>query len=234
MRPIFHKCHVTLLTLAALSLFASGTQAQNGNPNPGVIPPDARYHGLTYSEWQARWWQWVFSLPAANNPILPGGNVLQGQTDHVWFLTGVFGTEVRDITIPAGTALFVPIVNTECSTIEPPPFHGDNEAELRACAKAFIDSTSGLACEIDGASLQNLSAYRHQSPLYMFGPLPEDNLLGVPAGTTALSVDDGIYLLLTPLPVGDHTIHFTGTFAELGTIDTTYHITVVSGRKAGG
>jgi hypothetical protein len=201
--------------------------AKSNAGNPGIIPPGAKYHGLSYGEWQAKWWQWVFSLPAANNPIIPGGDVLQGQSDHVWFLAGVFGIEVRSITIPAGTALFLPIVNTECSTVEPPPFHGDNEAELRSCAKEFIDNTSDLAAEVDGVNVQNLAAYRHQSPLFTFGPLPEDNILGLPAGTTAQSVDDGIYLLLAPLSVGEHMIHFTGTFEVGGTIDTTYNIIVM-------
>ena len=100
-------------------------------------------------------------------------------------------------------------------------------AELRACAKEFIDNTSDLAAEVDGVNVQNLAAYRHQSPLFTFGPLPEDNILGLPAGTTAQSVDDGIYLLLAPLSVGEHMIHFTGTFEVGGTIDTTYNIIVM-------
>jgi hypothetical protein len=104
--------------------------------------------------------------------------------------------------------------------------------ELRACAKMIIDNSSNLAAEIDGVPVQHLAAYRHQSPLFVWGPVPADNIVGAPAGTTALSVDDGVYLLLTPLPPGTHTIHFTGTFngpdpVVMGTIDTTYQITVV-------
>jgi hypothetical protein len=47
-------------------------------------------------------------------------------------------------------------------------------------------------------------------------------------GCAANRPDDGIYLLFARLPVGTHTIHFTGTFEEpgAGTIDTSYHITV--------
>src|SRR5215472_9058485 len=220
--------HFLILVLVGPLLvitMASPVQAALGNP--GIIPPQAIYASHSYSEWQARWWQWVFSLPATDNPIIPGGNVLQGQSDHVWFLAGVFGVEERSITIPPGTALFFPIVNTECSTVEAPPYHGDNEAELRACAQAFTDATSDLAAEIDGRSVLNLPSYRHQSPLFTFGPLPADNLLGMPVGTTAQSVDDGIYLLLPPLSVGEHTIHFAATVEGVGTLDTTYFITVV-------
>jgi hypothetical protein len=116
--------------------------------------------------------------------------------------------------------------------VEPDPFHGDNEAELRACAKGWIDDSFGFAAEIDGAPVQNLPAYRHQSPLFTFGPLPANNLLGAPEGTTASSVDDGVYLMLKPLSVGAHSIHFIGTLDGAGTIETTYQILVVPGGSA--
>ena len=44
-----------------------------------------------------------------------------------------------------------------------------------------MDNTSGMFAVIDGVPVNNLDAYRVESPLFEFGPLPEDNLLGVPA-----------------------------------------------------
>ena len=84
---------------------------------------------------------------------------------------------------------------------------------------------------IDGVPVSNLSDYRVQSPLFEF-TLPEDNVfayfgMDAPAGTTSPAVDAGVYLLLAPLRVGEHTLEIRGTFDELGyTIDTTFHITV--------
>lgn len=221
--------HVIALGALVMLLIAGRAQAGSQNANPGIVPHQARYHGLTYEQWQARWQQWALSIPAdANHPFFPGGNVLQDQTDHVWFLAGVVGSsEVRSITIPAGTALFFPVVNAECSTVEAPPFHGDNHASLSSCANAHIDHTSGLAATIDERPVKQLDSYRGESPLFEFGPLPDPNVLGVKAGLKGKSVDIGIYLLLRPLSVGKHTIHFTATFDEFGvSIDTTYHITV--------
>ena len=89
---------------------------------------------------------------------------------------------------------------------------------------------------IDGVPATNLDAYRVESPLFEFGPLPANNLLqlfGVdaPAGTTSLSVDAGHYLLLAPLSPGRHVVRFGGTFDELGfSIDTTFVITVQGGK----
>lgn len=153
------------------------------------------------------------------------------------FLAGIGGGATFAITIPPGTPIFFPVVNAECSVLEPDPFHGDDEAELRACANGHIDNTSDLFATIDGVPVNNLDAYRVESPLFEFGPLPEDNLfalfgLDAPAGTTSLAVDAGVYLLLAPLNVGTHVLQFGGTFDEFGfSIDTTYNITVVPTKK---
>jgi hypothetical protein len=221
---------LVLVTLLAVS---SDALAKGGNKNPGVIPPNAKYRGLTYGEWAARWWQEALSIPVVDgeHPLISGGAF--GGKGGVVFLSGVGGGVTVEITIPAGTALFFPVVNSECSILEPDPFHGDDEAELRACANGHIDNTSGHFAEIDTVPVNNLDAYRVQSPLFEFGPLPAHNFfdffgLPAPAGTTSPSVDAGVYVLLAPLKVGTHTVHFRGTFDGLGfSIDTTYIITVV-------
>ena len=43
-----------------------------GNKNPGVLPPSSRIQGLTYGEWSAKWWQYVFSIPTPENPLEGG------------------------------------------------------------------------------------------------------------------------------------------------------------------
>jgi hypothetical protein len=210
--------------------------------NPGVLPPQSHPFGKTYGEWEAAWWQWAFSLPADHNPLTNTAPVIAGQTGNVWFLAGTFVTEpemngvnlgrvTRDETIPAGKALFFPLVNGEASTAEG---NGSTEAELRAVAKGFADATvpSSLFVQIDGRSLQGLASYRAQSPLFTYGPLPDNNILGLPAGTISQSVADGYHVMLTPLSVGQHTLHFGGTSESPGFTfieDITYHITVAPG-----
>jgi hypothetical protein len=221
--------HVCGLAVVVGLVIAGPVTAQAKEGNPGIVPHQARYHGLTYGQWQARWWQWALSIPAdASHPFSPGGNVLQDQTDHVWFLASVVGsTEVRSIRVPPGTALFFPVVNVECSSLEPPPFYGGDDATRKDCANGHIDNTSGLSATIDGTAVRGLDAYRGDSPDFGFGPLPDPNALGLQGGSVGRSVDAGIYLLLTPLPAGEHTIRVAGTFDEFGvSIDTTYTITV--------
>jgi hypothetical protein len=211
----------------ALLFTTSPAPAAGRNPNPGIIPPGSTYRGLTYGEWGALWWSTLFAIPVVDgdHPLFSGGAF--GEDKGVVFLAAVGGGATIDVTVPAGASLFFPVINAECSVLEPDPFHGDNEAELRACANGNIDHTSGLSAVIDGVPVNNVGAYRVESPLFEFGPLPADNVFGAPDGTTSLAVDAGVYLLLAPLNPGKHTIQVKGTQDDLGfTIDTTFHITV--------
>jgi hypothetical protein len=165
-------------------------------------------------------------------------NGAHGQLGPVWFLTGVInvsGTAERDCTVPAGKALFFPILNVECATLED---NGSTEAELRDCTTSFMALATGVAAEIDGVPIQNVQDYRASSPLFTYGPLPGNNVLQLfgfdaPAGATSLSVADGFYLMLAPLSVGQHSIRFTGTFGDPFnfTLDITYYLTVAPGAK---
>ena len=166
-----------------------------------------------------------------SHPYLSGG-AFDGEQGVV-FLTASGNGASFDITIKTGTPILCPILNAECSMLEPEPFHGDTEAELRACANGHLDNSSGLFAIIDGVPVKNLGDYRVESPLFEF-TLPEDNLfeffgLDAPAGTTSPAVDAGVYLLVAPLRTGQpHTIRVGGTFDNLGfSIDTTFQITVV-------
>lgn len=204
--------------------------------NPGVMPPQATAFGMTYGEWSAKWWQWAFSLPVDQNPFFDEGgscsNGANGQAEPgpVWFLTGVInvsGTAVRACTVPAGKALFFPLINVECSTLEPDPFHGNNKTELAACATGF--HFGNVSAEIDGVPVQDLNGYLKKSPLFTF-TVPPNNVLGVAAGT-GQSVSNGYYLMLAPPSVGEHEIHFGGTFTDFAfTLDITYRLTVAQRR----
>jgi len=233
------------LLLAALVVVPAS--AGGGKDVAQVVPPDANPYGHSYAEWSALHWQWLYSMPVDKNPVFDTADCSEGQSGKVWFLGGTFALTVvepgvnlglvdRDCTIPAGTALFFPLVDNETSTIEG---NGTTEAELRDLVGFFSDfiDPDSLFCQIDGKSVQNLTTYRVQSPLFTFGPLPDNNVLqsfGVdaPEGSTSPAVSDGVFVMLKPLSVGTHLLHYGGTL-DLSSIggpvfiqDVTYHITV--------
>jgi hypothetical protein len=239
-----------IAVIGVVLLILTATIASAKNPNPGVLPPNSHSFGMTYGEWSAEWWQYVFSLPVDNNPLFDdtGEKCAVGQSGKVFFLVGtvtivevspnvVLGEAERDCTVPAGKAIFFPIINSECATAEG---NGTTDEELRSCAELFVNHAGDLQAEIDGVPVQKLEMYRAESPLFSYGPLPGNNILqffgfDAPAGTTSPSVSDGFYLMLAPLSAGEHTIHFSGnqtfTQAEDGfdfqfILDITYNLTV--------
>jgi hypothetical protein len=196
-------------------------------------------YGMSYGEWSVKWWQWAYGLPVTGHPLFDetGANCAAGQSGPVWFLGGVFnasGTAVRDLcTVPVGKALFFPIVNVEwdnfCPVLDPPL----SIDELRLQAKLAMDSVRDLVCEVDGAPLMNLASYRFVGDPFGVN-MPSDNIwqaFGCPyePGYYEPLVPDGVFLMLAPLPAGQHTIYFRGTIDFFGTPFTpeiTYNLTV--------
>jgi len=214
-----------LQLVPALKANIPGAKVESAsNANPTVLPPVSAAHGHTYAEWSEKWWQYVFALPLDKNPIV-GADCRNGQSGQVWFL--VAGPTTVTCTIPPGKTLFFPIINSECSNLEGPPFFGADAAARLACAKSFIDSATDLVATIDGVAVQNLIAYRFQSPDFTF-TVPDNNILGAPGPVSGQSTADGYYLMLTPLSAGHHTIHVAGTltFGGVFSIDTTFILTV--------
>ena len=230
---------VGLLTVSVPEVYAA-------NKNPGVIPPNASPYGMTYGEWSAKWWQWTYSLPVDRNPSFDENgscaNGTYGQFGPVWFLAGVInesGTAVRNCTVPAGKTLFFPIINAEDATLE----SGLTGEDLRDFPTGAMNLVTVLEVEIDGVPLKGLFDYRAVSPLFVYGPLPENNVLQLfgyvaPPGSTSAGIPgvqpvpsaaaDGYYLMLAPLSVGQHTIHFSGTIGDpaIFKLDITYYLTI--------
>jgi hypothetical protein len=222
----------TQMNLRALCVALLSVVFVSSGVHAGILAPGDSFRGRTYQEWDVVWQQRYFATPVVNgdHPGFSGGSLEEDR--GVQLLTGVGSGAIVNLTASADTAFFFPILNIESSVFEDPPFHGTDEASLRANSNGLLDQASGLFAVIDGVSVDVLP-YRIESPLFQWGPLPQDNLfsffgLNAPAGTTSPAVDAGYYLLITPLAVGMHSFHFGGRVDSLGgVIDTTYVINVV-------
>jgi hypothetical protein len=217
---------VLFVLVAAFSL-ATGAVAQ-ARPSP-VLPPTAHPYGQSYSEWAADWWQWALTQPADTNPLTDptGAQCANEQTGKVWFLAGTItdGSVTRDCTVPTGKALLFPVLNA-FNCVDPGGVDPGEEA-LRAPLESLRTAT-GLTATVDGAVVPNVQDYFEESVIFSV-TLPDDNIFGAPGGVYGPCVDAGYYLVVRPLPPGEHTIHFAGT-VEGFSLDVTYNITIVAGR----
>jgi len=132
------------------------------------------------------------------------------------FLAGTFGggTATRTCSVPEGKSVFFPVVNAV--NFNTPNVCGQGPGnlsveELRAASHAFIDGVTNLSVELDGEVIQSLLHLR--SPVFEIA-LPEENVFdaqckaadlgNVPAGIFSPAVDEGFYVLLKRLKIGNH------------------------------
>jgi hypothetical protein len=234
--------------LAFVSAASVPANATGASPNPNVFPRHSDPLGTSYNDWAALWNQWAFSLPAEAHPLFDTADCSAGQSGPVWFLGGKFcqatnsgctaGTAVRTCAVPAGKALFFPVVSVACNTEEakqgfcPPATL--NLAEMQTWANSIFELTQGIQGTLDGDPLgTNLKRnFRVQGPalpiLIPSFPAGQHNLLQAVGETSIgpgsyLLTDAGVYVMLRPLPPGQHTLNFKETAFGL---NVTYTIDV--------
>ena len=213
----------TTVPTPATAVAAPGTSATDTTtpetPAVEILPPGEPYAGVTVGEWDARWWQWAVSLPPAMNPnIDPTGEQCGfGQSGPVFFVPGYFGEPTdgglphRTCTVAEGTAIYIGTIGAECSTVEPPPYFGRDEAELRACAETATDAVVDVGASINGQDVGDLTAYRVSSPLFTLN-FPADNVFGAAPGV-AEAVSDSYSFIIAPPTPGEYEIELTAQFA---------------------
>ena len=198
---------------AAIAAESETSQSMSGY----VVSPATA--GQQYPYYEARWWKWLMELPLTNSfgavhPVIdsPFFDVREGQNGPVWFLATPFGQVRRTCVIPPDTWIFLGMLNSECSSLEDPlwGFHADGATNQAACAGFWSDHIVGIYCDIDGSPVPDLGTYRFVSPQFTFNA-PTPWIYGT-LGGIGTSVGDGFYLMISPLPPGEHVIHYGGAF----------------------
>ena len=189
------------------------------------------------SQPSAEWWQWVLSIPPANNPLLDttGEHCMVAQHGTNWFLAGswVSGSVTRDCDVPQGATLFFPVINEinfdtpfQCGQDAPMP-----SGFYRSLSTAFVNGAANLSVTLDGQPTGPMR--RIQSPVFEV-TLPDDNIFAgvcspdLTGGVYSPAVDDGFYVQLGALSVGAHTLHIHAEQPSQGLVlDITYNLNVV-------
>ncbi len=165
------------------------------------------------------WWQWVISIPASENPMLDstGEKCMVGQHGDTWFLAGSWiGSVTRTCAIPANVKLFFPVLNYIGADTPGQCGQGPSRSSnsWRTEADMNMDAAPNMSVTLDTRSAGKI--VRVQSKVFAVS-VPEDNAFvaagffcppGDPlvAGIYSPAVDDGYYMQLNPLSVGQHTL----------------------------
>jgi hypothetical protein len=173
-----------------------------------VLLPDEPWAGLTRGEWDARGWQWSLSLPPDFDAS--GGRCGYGQVEPVFFLPGSRQAEITCV-VAEGPAIFVKVAGVECSTVEPEPYFGRTEEELRACAIAALDADLlDYQARVNGRDVAELDTYQSVSPLFTI-TFPEGNRFQLPPAV-GHSVAAAYSFIIAPPPPGEHEIVLSTTY----------------------
>jgi hypothetical protein len=202
--------------ICSFSLLATLTsKAYSQGSNQTVYSTDSKPFGLPYQDWVAKWWNWTFGIGADQHPRDdPTRSCNVNQNGSVWFLPDALSIEnpsnPRICDIPAGKAIFIPIVTGEVGTNEKP---GYTDAQLIKEALVCDNDSKNRRAEVDGNSINGLSdpsSYRTNSSHPFTINIVDDNIYNIKGGT-GRAFADGWFLFVKPLPVGEHKIHVVGS-----------------------
>ena len=205
-----------------------------------LFPGDREVFDKPINEWTAEWWQYILSIPQNPNPLLDttGGYCTLVQHGPVWFLEGAIrgaGGVIRVCSIPEGKALFFPLLNLVDINIT-----NQSVKELRAEIDGCMDAAN-VSLAVDGHAIPSRELSRSRVRSIPFAAVIPPNGVPtdppVPPDIYSPAVDDGYYVMLKPLSVGAHTLHFTGStpgcnygptnfHVDPFSVDVTYHLTV--------
>ncbi len=209
-----------------------------------VLPDDAVVAGMTTGDWTAEWWKRIFSIPLAQNPLFDtnGSRAAYGQSGPVFFAPSgplnISGPLLAlNYSVPEDRFLLVPVANVLWDNINVIP--ALTVEQLRDQCAAILQGVTELHARIDGDSVSfardpasGFFNHRAISPVFNVTFTNADNidtfLAGQPiTGLVDPIVGDGYWLMIEPLPPGEHVLE-TGLTVGFPTfsLSLTHNITV--------
>ena len=212
-----------VLSILLFSTILSPVAALN---TVNIFPPGGKPYGLTYADHIKNFWKWAIKTPANENPVNDptGVKCATGQENtnssvfYLAFNNG--GTSQRTCKVPAGKALFIPVMQVESSDKELPKA---SVADLSNSAKNDQDHVNSLYLKIGDKeyNFQDLDKYRTHTDAFEV-VFPDNGIFGVLKGGVSKAVADGRYIITEPLAKGTYPIHFKSSLIDPSNPDTNF------------
>ena len=211
------------LLIAVMSIGVIASRASAGPKF--AYPLHSSPRGSTYTTWSENWVAWAFGTPVPSNALADPANCDVGQDGAVFFLPVSGGGDVSaTCTVPAGK----PILVTPGGDLEIQGVTADTIAAANQNLHAWVSAITEVSVTIDGRPVPDVQGSLLFSPTFTL-TLPADNLYGARSGEYS-AVTGGYFLILRPLPPGQHTITATDVLPSFNfQASYTYTINVVPG-----
>lgn len=176
-----------------------------------IVPIYLKVANKSLSQWADRYWAWLLAKKSDRNPVTDSTGAFcgDGQTGPVWFLASGDAKSqiVRSCTIPRGKYLLLPaIANLIYSTIGRMPCATIESENIPAVGASNIYS---VFVSIDGQRFDSLYDNRVFTEKC-------STIRGDVGETVARDVVYfGAWILLEPLPPGEHTVSFGGNLDDI-------------------
>ena len=188
------------------------------DPNSALFPAQSHPYGSSMETWAENWWQYLFAIPAAQNPFLSTtSDCSVGQGGQVFFIPPLpVGSKSlsRSCTVEHGKALGITLSSVlndyPCPdpTFQPAP--GQSLFDfLLAGAVAGNGDIAEIDVTLDGQPLNDILSYHFASHELMFikGDLSlRTGLDACITGDFQPAAVDSYFILVKPLARGHHTI----------------------------
>jgi hypothetical protein len=208
---------MSVLPVAIISFLSSTATAQS---QLSIFPPGGEPYGLSYSEHIKNFWKWILEIPANDNPTNDdtGDKCSIGQLNtnssvfYLAFNNG--GNSDRTCKVPAGKALFIPVMQVEISDKESP---GSSDAQLAEAAKNDQDSVNSLYLKIGDKeyNFDELQKYRTATDIFEVD-YADNGIFGIVEGGPSKVAADGFYIITEPLKKGTYPVHFKSSLICTG------------------
>ena len=215
MNTIF--CSLSLSFISSILLLSLVLPPIAGATSLNIFPPGSKPYGLTYSKHIENFWKWALGIDKDENPLndQTGEKCATGQLNSnssVFYLTfNNGGTTERICKVPAGSALFVPVMQVEISNKDLPDA---TPQDLKEAAKEDQDSVNSLYLKIGDKeyNLNELQKYRNPTDVFDVN-YADDGIFGIVEGGPTKVAADGFYVITEPLQKGNHTVHYKSSLS---------------------
>ena len=219
------SAHITFGEAARAAHFDSTNRAESSRN---------QWRGKSYAEWVQAHTRWMLSIPLNVNPLSDTAGVNCGinQDGPAWFVSfRALPAFTLNCTIPYGKAIVSPAIagfnNYPCppdpTTPGAPPFEPAAGQTLEDfLAAGLFDAINPLNTE---ATLNGRPLKTRRVTTSIYGITASSSLNTIDAcitGSPQLTVSDGYFLFIDPLPRGDHVLQINSSapgFVSVGTLN---------------